>query len=391
MKPVFRFPALVSLLCCVLVGPAARGDAPPELSPARCGMSERRLAAIDRIVADGIARKNMPGAVVVVGRREGIVFRKAYGLRQIEPSPEPMTLDTVFDLASLTKPLATGLATMRLVQDGKVALDAPVKTYLPEFTGDGRDAVTVRHLLTHTGGLSSGMSMTAFAEGVERARANVVTAKLAHPVGTKFVYSDTSFLILGELVARVAGQPLDVYTRSTIYVPLGLRETGYRPDATLRSRCAPTERRGDAWMRGEVHDPRAWALGGVAGHAGLFSTADDLAVLATALLRGGEFGGQRILDENSVRLMFSAQPLPEGGSRGLGWDKETGYSLNRGDLLTEAACGHGGFTGTALWIDPTLDLYVVFLSNRVHPDGKGLVNPLIGRVGTVAAAAIREP
>ncbi len=198
-----------------------------------------------------------------------------------------------------------------------------MKTYLPEFAGEGRDAVTVRHLLTHTGGLSSGLSLTAFAEGVERARANLVTAKLSHPAGTKFVYSDTSFLLLGELVARVAGQPLDVHTRSTIYAPLGLRETGYRPDAALRARCAPTERRGDAWMRGEVHDPRAWALGGVAGHAGLFSTADDLAVLATALLRGGEFGGQRILDENTVRLMFSSQPLPEGGSRGLAWDKET--------------------------------------------------------------------
>jgi serine-type D-Ala-D-Ala carboxypeptidase len=391
MPAIFRLPALSVLLCWTIAGPGLHAEPPPERSPAECGMSATRLAAIDRVVADGLARKNMPGAVVVVGRRHGIVLRKAYGLRAIQPAPEPMTLDTVFDLASLTKPLATGLSVMRLVQEGRVDLEAPVKTYLPEFTGDGRDAVTVRHLLTHTGGLSSGLSITSFASGIEQARANVVTAKLSFAPGAKFVYSDTSFLLLGELVGRVTNQPLDVYTRTVLYEPLGLRDTGFRPDAALRARCAPTERRGETWMRGDVHDPRAWALEGVAGHAGLFSTADDLAVLATALLRGGEYRGTRILDEATVERMFAAQPLPDGGARGLAWDKRTSYSINGGDLLTAAACGHGGFTGTALWLDPAQDLYVLFLSNRVHPDGQGLVNPLIGRVATLAAAAIREP
>lgn len=358
--------------------------------PAQLGMSAQRLVVIDDIVQEGLRDKKMPGAVVVIGYRGHIVYRKAFGQRQLEPTSEPMTLDTVFDLASLTKPIATATSIMQLVEAGKIGLDDAVVKHLPAFGNHGKQSITIRHLLTHQGGLIADNSMKDFANGREKSIENLMSLEPLAAPSERFIYSDVGFMVLGELVAVVSGQSLDEYTRTHLFEPLGMRETMYRPTQLPADRFASTEQRDGHWMRGEVHDPRAYALNGVAGHAGLFSTADDLARFAQALLNGGELGGTRVLKPETVTLMTSHQPIPGGGIRGLGWDKRSGFSINRGDLMSPSACGHGGFTGTALWFDPKQQLFVIFLSNRVHPKGEGSVNPLIGRINTVAAAAIRE-
>lgn len=361
-----------------------------QVDPAKIGMSTQRLAVIDEIVEEGLRDKKMPGAVVLIGFKCQIVFRKAYGQRQVKPTPEPMTLDTVFDLASLTKPIATATSVMQLIEAGKIGLDDPVAQHLSAFGNHGKESITVRHLLTHQGGLIADNSMRDFTEGRVKSIENLLRLEPLSAPGERFIYSDVGFMVLGELVATVSGQSLDQYTREHVFEPLGMHATMYRPTTIPTDRFAPTEQRDGHWMRGEVHDPRAFALDGVAGHAGLFSTADDLARYAQAMLNGGQLGEARLLQPETVQLMTAPQQTPGGGIRGLGWDKRTGYSSNRGDLMSPSACGHGGFTGTALWFDPQQQLFVVFLSNRVHPQGEGSVNSLIGRIGTVAAAAIRD-
>ncbi|HEV3343495.1 MAG TPA: serine hydrolase domain-containing protein [Pirellulales bacterium] len=377
----------VALLTILLsVGQATAGGL-PRAEPEDAGMSSPRLAEIDRAVDEALAARKMPGCVVLIARRGKIVFLKAYGRRSLEPVESPMTTDTVFDLASLTKPIATATSVMLLVEQGKLALDEPVAKYVPEFAQNGKDAISVRQLLTHQAGLIADNDLVDYADGAEKAIERVLATKPQAPPGTTFVYSDVGFIVLGELVRRVAGESLDRFGAARIFQPLGLLETGYLPGEELRQRAAPTEKRDTTWMQGEVHDPRAFALGGVAGHAGLFSTAEELAVYAQMLLGQGEFGGVGILQPETVTEMTRRHEVPRGW-RALGWDMRTGYSSNRGSNFSDRAFGHGGFTGTALWIDPELDLIVVFLSNRVHPEGKGLVNPLAGRIGTIAAEAI---
>jgi CubicO group peptidase (beta-lactamase class C family) len=363
--------------------------APPALPlvrPEAVGMNAARLRHIDEIVQEGLDRDRMPGCVVLVGTRGSIAWLKAYGSRQTQPEVVPMTTDTVFDLASLTKPVATATSVMSLIEQQKIALDDPVVKYIPEFAPNGKHVITIRHLLTHQSGLLPDNSLRDYQDGPKLAFERIHDLKLRAEPGTRFIYSDVGFLVLGELVERISGRTLNEYAEATIYRPLGMTETGYLPAESLQERSAVTQQREGRWMRGEVHDPRAWELGGVAGHAGLFSTAQDLARYAQMLLNGGELGDTRILQETTVTLMRTPVRV-SGGLRALGWDVRTGYSSNRGDLFSKQAFGHGGFTGTALWIDPELNLFVVFLSNRVHPDGKGSVNSLAGRIGTIAAAA----
>ena len=365
-------------LCLPLAPPAA---ASPLIDPAR-------FEPIDRVVAEGIADGEMPGCVVLVGRGDGVVWRRAYGNRAIEPTAEPMTLDTRFDLASLTKPLATALCVMKLAEEGRLDLHAPIADRLPAFAAHGKETITPAQLLTHTGGLIPDNALADYQDGPAAAWAAICDLKPTAAPGERFRYSDVGFLVLGKLVEQVAGAPLDQYAQTALYDPVGLKRTGFNPPAATRSTIAPTERRDGRWLRGEVHDPRAAALGGVAGHAGLFSTADDLATLARTLLNDGVApNGTRLLKAETVRTMTAPRPVP-GGRRTYGWDQDTVYSTNRGDLFGPAAYGHGGFTGTALWIDPDRDLFTVFLSNRLHPDGRGSVNRLIGRINTLAAAAL---
>ena len=386
--------AFLSLVCSLLVAgfclePAC--SAPPAsvpiVSPESLGFDPSRLALIDELVNEGISQSKMPGAVVVVGRRGGVAFRKAYGFRQTMPQQVPMTIDTVFDLASLTKPIATATSVMVLIQQGKIDVNATVATYLPDFAANGKDKITVRHLLTHTGGLIADNSIKDYSGTPEKSIANIMALKPNAEPGQEFTYSDVGFIVLGEIVRKVSGQNVHEFSQESIYGPLGMSETGYLPADALKARAAVTEQREDRWMQGEVHDPRAYALGGIAGHAGLFSTADDLSIYAVMMLNGGRLGDTEILNPATFQLMTTAVEVPR-GRRALGWDARTGYSSNRGDLMSSQAFGHGGFTGTGIWIDPATDLFVLFLSNRVHPDGKGLVNPLIGRIGTIAGAAL---
>lgn len=361
----------------------------PRSTPVEVGMRGDRINRIDRVVEEGLRRGNMPGCVILIGHHGHIVFEKAYGNRQLEPQQVPMTIDTVFDLASLTKPIATATSVMMLIEEGKVAIDDPVSKYLPEFTSHGKNEITIKQLLSHQGGLIPDNALSDYKNGREQSYAKINELSLRAKPGDEFIYSDVGFIVLGELVEAISGQRQDEFTQDHIFKPLQMHETGYLPRDELKQRAAVTQQRNDVWMQGEVHDPRAYEMDGVAGHAGLFSTAQDLARYAQMVLNKGELDGERILKPETIELMTSAIPVSN-GLRSPGWDKQTGYSSNKGDLLSDAAIGHGGFTGTGIWIDPEQDLFVIFLSNRVHPDGKGSVNSLIGRVATLAAAAIEK-
>jgi uncharacterized protein YbbC (DUF1343 family) len=338
---------------------------------------------IERLVGEAMGQGKLPGCVVVVGRGSGVVYQNAFGSRALQPQTEAMGEDTIFDLASLTKPLATATALMVLLDQGKIDLDQPAARYLPEFAAKGKGAITIRQLLTHVSGLPSETAMDDYQHGWREAVRRLAGQKLKVPPGSKLIYSDAGFLVLQEIVRRVSGQDFSAFTQNTIFKPLGMVETGFLPDASLRPRIAPTEQRDGAWMRGQVHDPRAFRLGGVAGHAGLFAPARDLVRFARMLLGGGALDGTRVLSEATLRKMLAPHDVP-GGIRALGWDMQSGYSSNRGTSFFRRAVGHGGYTGTSLWVDPELDLFVIFLSNRVHPNGKGSVNALAGAIGTLA-------
>lgn len=385
------------VIACVVVGWMSAiacshaADVPRKLEvvePGDVGMDIATLTRIDDVVAEGLRDRKLPGCVICIGRRGKIAWLRAYGHRQTEPTPLLMTTDTIFDLASITKPVATATSVMILFERGQLELDQPVAHYLPEFAQNGKEAITVEQLLTHVSGLTADNALADYQDGVEKAWERIHALAPRNEPGTKFTYSDVGFLVLGQLVQRVAGKSVHEFSRDQIFEPLGMRECGYLPGDELRARAAPTEMRDGRWLQGEVHDPRARLLGGVAGHAGLFSTATDLAIYAQMMLDRGQHDGRRILKAETVARMTQAHRVSS-GQRGLGWDKRTGYSINRGEGMTESAFGHGGFTGTVLWIDPGLDLFVIFLSNRVHPHGQGLVNPLAGRVGTIAVESVR--
>jgi CubicO group peptidase (beta-lactamase class C family) len=388
---------LLSVNILGLANVAAGEDHLPLVTPAEAGIDAQKLREIEPLIATGLEEKKMPGCVLCLGRQGKIFWLKAYGNRRVEPEAEPMTTDTLFDLASLTKPIATATSVMLLVERGKLKPDEPVATYLPAFAAEGKGKVTVRQLLIHTSGLIPDNPLRDYEAGVDEAWQRICALKLQTPSGQRFAYSDVNFIVLGKLVESISRQPLQAFTRSNIFQPLGMGETGYLPTASLRQRAAPTEKRDGAWMQGEVHDPRAWKLGGVAGHAGLFSTASDLALYADALLHDlGSNAEPKLFKPATLQQMSAPQPVPlwrkgaepAEGRRGLGWDMRTGYSINRGENWSPAAFGHGGFTGTVLWIDPQQDLFLIFLSNRVHPNGKGSVNTLAGAIGTRVISAL---
>ena len=350
-----------------------------------------RLDQIQPVVEDAIRDKKLPGAVVLIGRGDGLVYQRAIGNRAVEPSVEPMTTDTIFDMASLTKVVATTTSVMQLVEEGRIRLTDRVSAFIPGFERHNKGDITVRHLMTHTSGLRPDLDLadawSGYDKGIELAIDEVPTS----PAGERFVYSDINFMLLGEIVRRASSLPLDEYAAKHIFAPLGMKDTGFNPAASLVSRIAPTEKVDGRMLRGVVHDPTARRMGGVAGHAGLFSTAADLSIFCRMLLDGGQYNGVRILAPLAVAKMTS--PVLSAGDpnvRGLGWDIDSSYSSNRGELLPVGSYGHTGFTGTSLWIDPFTREFVVFLSNRVHPDGKGDVTPLRAKVATIAAAAITD-
>ncbi|HLJ97694.1 MAG TPA: exo-beta-N-acetylmuramidase NamZ domain-containing protein [Gemmataceae bacterium] len=358
------------------------------VQPSITSIDPDRLARIDRVVSRAIEQGQMPGAVILILHRGAAVFRKAYGLRSKEPAATPMTLDTVFDLASLTKPIATATSVLLLVEEGKLRFSDRVAQYLPAFGQNGKNRITVEQLLLHTSGLIADNPEADYREGRSKSLERVyLLTPIAEP-GARFIYSDMGYLVLGELVAKLAGMPLDEFAHQRIFAPLGMKDTGFRPIGSQRERAAPASLRNGHWIAGEVHDPRAFQLGGVAGHAGLFSTADDLAVYVTMLLQGGAIHGRRILSPLSVRAMTTPRPVPS-GFRTYGWDVDTSFSANRGELFPRGqSFGHTGFTGTSIWIDPGSQTAVIFLSNRLHPDDKGNVTRVRNQVATLAAAAL---
>ncbi len=322
---------MTPLILAVLVRLASAQEDPhlSVVDPADAGMSARRLDVINHVVAEGLAQNKTPGCVVVVGYQGHIVHRRAYGQRQVEPQPEPMTPDTIFDLASLTKPIATATSVLLLLEEGRVQLDDPISRHLPEFAQAGKEAITIEHLLTHQGGLIADNPLRDYLDGPEHAWERICALEPLTEPGERFIYSDVGFIVLGKLVERVTGQSLDDWTQQRLFGPLQLRDTSYLPREELHARCAPTELQGDAWLRGTVHDPRARELGGIAGHAGLFSTADDLGIFVQMLLDGGTYAGVRILKPETVQMMHSPHET-SGGIRGLGWDMHSVYSSNRG-------------------------------------------------------------
>jgi CubicO group peptidase (beta-lactamase class C family) len=372
-----------------LLPAAALAQAPalPRAAAAEVGMSAARLAGIDRVVNEAIERKQMPGAVVLVLRHGKIVFHKAYGQRG--PKGHMMTEDTVFDLASLTKPVVTATCIMLLLEQGRLRLGDAVSLHVPGFNDDKQRKITIRHLLLHTSGLIPDNALKDYQEGKVKAWQNILRLQpLAEP-GETFRYSDMNFILLGKIVENISGDTLDGFAHKNIFEPLGMKDTGYQPGAKLAERAAPTEKRNGKWLQGEVHDPRAHLLGGVAGHAGLFSSAGDLALFCQMLLDGGKLRDQRFLSPLAVRLLTKAQPVP-GGLRALGWDVDTSFSSNRGELFGTEGFGHTGFTGTSLWLDPPSGTAVIFLSNRVHPDGKGNVTRVRNQVATIVAGSIES-
>jgi uncharacterized protein YbbC (DUF1343 family) len=354
---------------------------PGDASPPRSPLPE---IAIDAAVGEAISSRHVPGAVVVVGRHDGVLFRRAYGLREVEPESVPMTIDTVFDLASLTKPIATATSIMVLAERGAVTLDDPLVRYVPECDKRGKRAITLRHLLLHVSGLPADIAKESFAHGRGEAIQRICGASLGAAPGAASRYSDLGFVLLEEVVRRVTQRDLATFASEAIFKPLAMGDTGFVPPEPLRRRAAWTELVDGQWRVGVVHDPRAYLLAGVAGHAGLFSTADDLATYARAILGHGEVDGKRLLAPQTVASMIAPHDVPD-GIRALGWNVQSAW---RGEGLSPRAIGHFGFTGTALWIDPDKDLFVVVLTNRVHPDGTGDAKPLVAAINTLAARTI---
>ena len=352
------------------------------------------LGRIPAVVNEAVAKGEVPGAVIVIGNHEGVIYRSAFGNRAVTPEKLPMTPDTIFDLASLTKIAATTTAVMQLAENEKLNLNDPVIKYWPEFGANGKNRITISHLLTHYSGLRADLSIKPKWGGYDRALKKIIVEKAKYPPGTHYIYSDINFEILGELVKRISGQRLDKYCEEHIFKPLRMKDTCFNPSRTLRNRIAPTEykdgkRKTLLW--GQVHDVIALRTGGVSGHAGLFSTADDLSVFAQMLLNGGSFHGVQILKSLTVEKMTSPQsPAGQVPLRGYGWNIDAPLAFNRGELPPAGLYYHTGYTGTAIWIDPVTETFIIVLTNRVHPDGRGDAGPLRKKIIELVSEAF-EP
>lgn len=376
-----------------------------------CSVSSAVLAAepYDRIaplIEKAIADKQFPGAVVLVGRGEQLLYRKAFGFKTYSPAAAVTSLDTVFDLASLTKPLVTTTLIMQLVEQGELRLTDPLGKYLKQLQDPKLKKVTVQQLLTHSSGLADGFDRSEFWQGKAGLNKQLATLQLSAEPGQQFIYSDIDFILLGVLIEQITNQSLHLLAQQRIFQPLQMKDSRYLPlnsalhDAAYLQRIAPTEQlKADAdyqkllpnyrqpYLHAVVHDPTALRLGGVAGHAGVFGTADDLALFAQMLLNGGELKGQRVLSPLAVQRLLTPVVIGK-QSRALGWDMDTPYSAPKGDLMPQGSFGHTGFTGTSLWIEPDSGTYLILLSNRVHPNRNSSITELRARLANIVAAGI---
>jgi uncharacterized protein YbbC (DUF1343 family) len=361
--------------------------------PEAAGFAPGGLEEVDRIVAAAIEDGAFPGAVVAVGRRGRLVHLWAHGRLSYEPDAPPVTADTLYDLASLTKVIATTTMAMILVDEERLDLDRPLQEFLPAFQGPGKEAVTVRHLLTHSSGVDWWAPLYQELSGEEAYLERIQAMDLVYAPGARSLYSDLGLILLGEVLERVAGEGLEPFVRRRVFAPLGMGDTLFRPGEELLARIAPTEH--DPWrgrvLRGEVHDENAFALGGVAPHAGLFGTAGDLARFAQMILNGGVLEHHRIASRETVEAFTRRAGVPD-STRALGWDTKSPEGSSAGSLFSPRSFGHTGFTGTSLWIDPERELFVILLSNRVHPKRDNqLIREVRPAVADAVVRALSEP
>ena len=382
--------------------PFLLGQPVPAAKPEEVGMSSKHLAYLDQIIGEALQRKDFPGAVLLVTRKGKMVYKKAFGESQWLPGPKPMSADMIFDMASVTKPVATATSVMILVERGKVRLWDKVKTYVPDFTvylqekGVPGDDARLWHLLTHT----SGLPPYTDPKEVEKKYGNPCSTEdlvkvisqipKESPPGKQFTYSCLNYITLAWIVKKVTGQTIAEFAAENIFRPLGMSRTFYNPPPQFLPLCVPTQVVDGSPLRGIVHDPLARLQGGVSGNAGLFSTADDLAVFAQMMLNRGEWNGVRILSPLTVERMTEVFPKVADSGRGLGWDFTSDYGTVRGDLFSYGSYGHSGYTGTSIWIDPETKTAVIFLTNRIHPDDKGEIIAMRSKVANVVAASILE-
>jgi len=389
-------------LAILLAGVGCRQKTLPQSGAADVGMSKERLNRASVVIKEALARKDFPGAVLLVSRKGKVVLREAYGESQWVPEHKPMTADMIFDMASLTKPIATATSIMILAEQGKLSIYEKVKDYVPEFLpyldekGKPGEDVRLWHLLTHTSGLPAYTP----ADEVEKkyGRPCPVDTLVIHigqlkkeaPPGEKFTYSCLGYITLAYVVKKVTGKTIAEFAEQNIFHPLNMRHTFYNPPPRYLSLCVPTQVYDEKPLLGIVHDPLARLQGGVSGNAGLFSTADDLAIFSQMLLGKGEFKGVRILSPLTVERMTTVYPKAAFAGRGLGWDISSTYASSAGDIFGPRSFGHTGYTGTSIWIDPETETVVVFLTNRVHPDDKGEIVMKRCRVANAVAGAVIE-
>jgi len=380
--------SLILLLCLL---PLLTSCEPAPTGP----LQTSKLQKIDRAIEKAIRQGKTPGGVFWLEHKGG-VYTKAYGYAALEPQIAFASIDTLYDSASLTKVMATAPAILLLMERGKIELDAQVQQYLEDFDNGGKEAITIRHLLTHTSGLRPGIDHTIEVNGIqeqwtgyETAIALAKTEKAQHPPGTQFIYSDINYILLGEIVEQISGMPLEEFARTEIFEPLGMSDTGYLPSLELKERIAPTKWVDGEMLRGIANNPICRKTGGVHGHAGIFTTAPDLAKFARMILNNGELEGFRLLQPETIELMTSVQSPDEVESlRGLGWDIGSSYSGQRGDVFPIGGFGHTGFAGPSIWIDPFSQTIVIFMTNRIHPDETGDVRELRRQLGTLSAEAL---
>ena len=378
------------------------GGTLPSSSADDVGMSSERLERVHAVIEEAIGRKELPGAVLLVSRKGKTVLRKAYGESQWVPERKPMAVDGIFDLASVTKPVATATSIMILAEQGRISLWDRVTMHVPDFVpfvdewgSKGEDA-RIWHLLTHTSGLPPYTDAEAARKALgggatvspEQLVGHIAKLPKTDPAGTAFHYSCLGYITLADIVRRLAGKPIDEFAEENVFRPLGMSHTLYRAAERFASKCVPTQVIDGKPLVGVVHDPLARLQGGISGNAGLFSTADDLAVFAQMVLGKGEWKGRRILSPLAVERMTALYPRALFAGRGLGWDIGSAYASNGGDLFGPRSFGHSGYTGTSIWIDPETETVVILLTNSVHPDDKGQAVPLRSRVANVVAASI---
>lgn len=384
----WRLPGITGLVLWLgVAGQGAQGSPLMEATPLSMQMDETSLARIDEVVTEGIRARRFPGAVVLVGRHGQIAYFRAFGDRRVVPTREPMARDTLFDIASLTKAIATAPAIMQLSETGKLSLAARLGDLIPACASADRRGITVRQLLAHDSGLRAIFSSALQRQisGYGDAVGLACVESMASLPGVRFRYSDLNYILLGDIVRRASGEALDVYVHRHVLQPLGMHATFFNPPAAMVAHTAAGDVRS-----GNAQDGVAVRMGGVSGHSGLYSTAADLARFCAMLLNDGEWNGTRIVSRESVRLMTTAVARHGRDTRGLGFDLATGFSGSRGDLYPCDSFGHTGYSGVSIWLDRRTDSFVIILTNRLHPDGRGDVRELRARVATLAAASIRD-